>query len=124
MHDVAEFLKAHEPFSGLDEGDLERLAGRAEIEFFTAGTVVFKQGQPPPDEIRVIRKGAVELLDEGRVLDLLEAGEMFGQAWMFSGLPTGWEARAHEDTICYAFVAEDVAPLLRGWVGLRFVARS
>jgi signal-transduction protein with cAMP-binding, CBS, and nucleotidyltransferase domain len=39
MHDVAEFLKAREPFSGLDQADLERLAGRAEIEFFTAGTV-------------------------------------------------------------------------------------
>jgi hypothetical protein len=26
MHDVAEFLKAHEPFSGLDETDLDRLS--------------------------------------------------------------------------------------------------
>jgi hypothetical protein len=25
MHDVAEFLKAQEPFSALDEADLERL---------------------------------------------------------------------------------------------------
>src|SRR5438105_3207995 len=124
MREVAEFLKAHQPFSDLETADLDRLTESAKVELFTAGTIVFKQGQPPPDEIRVIRKGAVELLDEGRVLDLLEAGEMFGQAWMFSGLPTGWEARAHEDTICYAFVAEDVAPLLRGWAGLRFVARS
>jgi CBS domain-containing protein len=102
MHDVAEFLKAHEPFSGLDEADLDRLAERAKVEFFTAGTIIFKQGQPPPDEIRVIRRGSVELVDEGRVLDLLEDGEMFGQVWMFSGLPTGWEARAREDTLCYA----------------------
>jgi CBS domain-containing protein len=43
---------------------------------------------------------------------------------MFSGLPTGWEARAREDTLCYAFAAEDVVPLLRGPAGLRFVARS
>jgi signal-transduction protein with cAMP-binding, CBS, and nucleotidyltransferase domain len=50
MHDVAEFLKAHEPFSGLDEADLDRLAERAKVEFFTAGTIIFKQGQPPPDE--------------------------------------------------------------------------
>ena len=124
MHDVAEFLKAHEPFSGLDETDLDRLAERAKVEFFTAGTIIFKQGQPPPDEIRVIRRGAVELVDEGRVLDLLEDGEMFGQVWMFSGLPTGWEARAREDTLCYALAAEDVVPLLQGPAGLRFVARS
>jgi CBS domain-containing protein len=124
MHDVAEFLKAQEPFSGLDEADLDRLAERAKVEFFTAGTIIFKQGQPPPDEIRVIRRGAVELDDEGRVLDVLEDGEMFGQVWMFSGLPTGWEARAREDTLCYAFAAEDVVPLLQGPAGLRFVARS
>lgn len=124
MHDVAEFLKAHAPFSGLEKADVDRLTECAKVEFLTAGTVIFKQGQPPPEEIRVIRRGAVELVDEGRVLDLLEAGEMFGQAWMFSGLPTGWEARAREDTVCYAFVAEDMAPLLRGWAGLRFVARS
>ena len=124
MHDVAEFLKAQEPFSGLDEAKLDRLAERAKVEFFTAGTTIFKQGRPPPDEIRVIRRGSVELVDRGRVLDLLEDGEMFGQAWMFSGLRTEWEARAREDTLCYALAAEDVVPLLSGPVGLRFVARA
>jgi CBS domain-containing protein len=124
MHDVAEFLKAHEPFSGLDEADLDRLAERAKVEFFTAGTVIFSRDQPPPDEIRVIRRGAVELVERGRVLDLLEEGDTFGQAWMFSGLPTGWEARAREDTLCYALSADDVVPLLSGPAGLRFVARS
>jgi CBS domain-containing protein len=124
MQDVAEFLKEHDPFSGLEEDDLERLAECAKVEFFPAGTVIFKQGQPPPDEIRVIRKGEVELVENGRLLDLLEDGEMFGQAWMFSGLPTGWEARAREDTLCYAIAAEDVVPLLKGPAGLRFVARS
>ena len=66
----------------------------------------------------------MELVERGRVLDLLEEGEMFGQAWMFSGLPTRWEARAREDTLCYALAAEDVVPLLSGPAGLRFVARS
>jgi CBS domain-containing protein len=124
MHDVADFLKAHEPFSGLDAVELDRLAERAKVEFFAAGTVIFQQDEPPPEEIRVIRRGAVELDDDGRLLDLLEDGEMFGQAWMFSGLPTGWEARAREDTLCYAFAAGDVLPFLSGPAGLRFVARS
>jgi CBS domain-containing protein len=124
MHDVAEFLKAHEPFGALDEADLHRLAERAKVEFLTAGTVIFRQGEPPPDEIRVIRKGAVELTEHGRVLDLLEEGDMLGQAWMFSGLPTGWEARAREDTLCYALAADVVVPLLSTLAGLRFMARS
>jgi CBS domain-containing protein len=124
MHDVAEFLKASPPWSELDEAELDRLAARARVEFFAAGTVIFREGEPPPDEVRVIRRGAVELVQQGRVLDLLEEGDMFGQAWMFSGLETGWEARAREDMLCYAIAAEDVAPLATGPGGPRFVARS
>jgi CBS domain-containing protein len=124
MHDVAEFLRASRPWTELDEGELDRLAARARVEFFAAGTVIFREGEPPPDQVRLIRRGAMELLQQGRVLDLLEGGDMFGQAWMFSGLETGWEARAREDTLCYAIAAEDVAPLATGPGGPRFVARS
>jgi CBS domain-containing protein len=124
VHDVAEFIKVHEPFSNLDEADLDRLAERTKVESFSAGTVIFKQGERPPQEIRMIRQGAVELVERGHVLDRLEAGQMFGQAWSFSGLPTGWEARACEDTLCYALATDDVVPFLSSRAGLRFVARS
>ena len=124
MHDVAEFMKAHEPFSNLDETDLDRLAERAKVEFFSAGTVIVKYGERRLEEIRVVRKGVVELIERGRVLDLLEEGEMFGQAWSFSGLPTPWEARAWEDTLCYALPSDEVVPFLSSREGLRFVARS
>lgn len=124
MHDVAEFLRAHEPFSAIDRAGLERLAARAKVEFFAAGTVIFRQGEPPPDEVRVVRRGAVELVEDERVVDLLEEGELFGQAWLLTGLETGWEARAREDTLCYALAAEDVLPLATGPEGLRFVARA
>ena len=124
VHDVAEFMKAHEPFSNLDETDLDRLAERTKVESFSAGTVIVRQGEHPLGEIRVIRKGVVELIERGRVLDLLEEGEMFGQAWSFSGLPTPWEARAWEDTLCYALSSDEVVPFLSSRAGLRFVARS
>ena len=112
MHDIAEFLKEHDPFSELDRADLDRLAERVEVEFFTAGTTIFKQGERPQDKVHVVRRGAVELVDHGRVLDLLGEGELFGHPSMVSGLPTGFEARAHEDSLCYALAAEDVLPLL------------
>jgi CBS domain-containing protein len=124
VHDVAEFMKAHEPFSNLDETDLDRLAERTKVESFSAGTVIVKHGERALEEIRVVRKGVVELIERGRVLDLLEEGEMFGQAWSFSGLPTPWEARAWEDTLCYALPSDEVVPFLSSREGLRFVARS
>ena len=63
MQDIAEFLKDHEPFSELDRAELDRLAERAEVEFFAEGTTIFKQGERPQDRVHVIRRGAVELVD-------------------------------------------------------------
>jgi CBS domain-containing protein len=124
MHDIAEFLAGHHPFSGLDEAELERLASRTEVEFFPALTTILPQGERPQDRIRVIRRGAVELVDRGRAVDLLGEGEMIGHPSVLSGLPTRYEARAREDTLCYSLAAEDVIPLLGRPSSLRFLARS
>ena len=60
----------------------------------------------------MVRRGTVELVDRGKVIDLLGEGEMFGHPSMLSGMPTGFEVRAEEDVLCYAIRAEDVLPLL------------
>jgi CBS domain-containing protein len=124
VHDIAEFLGKNEPFAELEERALEQLAARTEVEFFPAGEIIFRQGEPALAHVRIIRRGSVELVDRGRVLDLLGEGEWFGHPAMLSGLPTGWAARAAEDTLCYRLAAEDVLPLLARPAGLRFVARS
>jgi CBS domain-containing protein len=102
MHDIAEFLRGFDPFNGLDEEALERLARRSEVEFFAAGETIFPQGTSPQSKVRVVRRGAVELVDGGRVVDVLGEGEMFGHPSVLSGLPTSFEARAREDSLCYA----------------------
>jgi CBS domain-containing protein len=124
MHDVAEFLKEHDPFGGLDRETLEGLSERVEVEFFTAGTTIFKQGERSKIDVRIVRRGAVALVDHGRVLDLLGEGELFGHPTMLSGTPPGLEARAHEDSLCYVLAEEDVLPLLTRPEGLRYFARS
>src|SRR3954453_21269883 len=124
MHNIVEFLRAHEPFARLDEAALEKLAASTEVEFFAAGDVIFRQGGPELRHVLIVRRGGVELVDRGRVLDLLGEGEWFGHPSMLSGLPTGWAARAAEDTLCYRLAADDGVPLLSGPEGLRLVARS
>jgi CBS domain-containing protein len=124
MHDIAEFLKAHELFATLAPEELERLAEQVEIEYFEAGATIFRQGEGPADAMWVVRTGAVELRDDGRVLDLLGEGEPFGHASMLSGMPIGWEARARESSLCYRLAAEDVIPMLSDPAGLRWVARA
>lgn len=124
LHDVAHFLAGHPPFAGLTEAELDAVAAAAEIEFHPAGEVILAQGAAPVGHVWVVRTGAVELLDGGRVLDLLGEGEMFGHPSMLSGLPVGFEVRAAEDTLCYRLGAAVVAPLLEGREGVRFVART
>jgi CBS domain-containing protein len=124
MHDIAEFLGGRDPFSGLDEEALEALAARTEVEFFPAGTTIIPQGQLSQGRIRVVRRGSVELVDRGTVVDLLGEGEMVGHPSVLSGLPTRFEVRAHEDTLCYSLAAEDVVPLLGRPSSLRFLTRS
>ena len=124
MHDIAEFLGTHDPFAALEAEKLARLAEHAEIEYFEAEATIFRQGEGPPDAMWIVRTGSVELRDGERVLDLLGEGEPFGHPWMLSGLPTGWEARARESSLCYRLAAEDVIPLLADPAGLRSVARA
>ena len=53
MHDIAEFLRGRDPFSGLDEEDLDALAAKTEVEFFPAGTTIVPQGELSQGRIRV-----------------------------------------------------------------------
>jgi CBS domain-containing protein len=121
---VAEFLGSRPPFDAVGADDLARVAAVTETEASPRGTTIFSQGAGPVEYLRMVRDGLVEVRHDGRILDLLGPGELFGQASMISGLPTGFEARAGQDTVCYRIPADVVRPLLARPDVLRFVARS
>ena len=124
MEDIASFLGSHPPFDGVGAGELARVAAVTEIEPFPRGKTIFSEGTGPVTYLRVVRSGSVEILHDGQVLDLLGPGELFGHASMLSGLPTGFEARAAEDMLCYRIPADVISPLLARPEFLRFIARS
>jgi len=124
VEDIASFLGSHPPFDGVGADELARVAAVTEIEAFSGGKTIFSEGTGPVEYLRVVRAGSVEVLHEGQVLDLLGPGELFGHASMLSGLPTGFEARAAEDTRCYRIPADVVGALLARPDFLRFIARS
>ena len=122
--EVTRFLRDYPPFDALDLEMVERVAAAADVEFHRAGEIIFSQTGDPVAELRVVRSGAVELVHDGRVLDLMGPGELFGHASMLSGMPPGFEARATEDTLCYSIEADVAADALVGPAGVRYVARS
>ena len=121
---IADFLGSRPPFDAVGAEDLARVAAVTEPEASPRGTTIFPQGAGPVEYLWMIRSGSVEVIHDGRVLDLLGPGELFGQASMISGLPTGFETRAAEDTVCYRIPADVVRPLLARPDVLRFVAQS
>jgi CBS domain-containing protein len=124
VEDIAGFLGSHPPFDAVDAGELARIGAVTETEATPRGAAIFAQGAGPVESVWVVRSGSVEVIHDGRVLDLLSPGELFGHASMISGLPTGFEARAAEDTVCYRIPADVIRPLLARPDVLRFVARS
>jgi CBS domain-containing protein len=101
LSEIARFLAARAPFDGLGPDELGELAAQTEIEFHVAGAAIITEDGGPVTFLRVIHSGAVDIIHDGRLLDLLGTGDTFGHAAMLSGLPPGFEARAAEDTLCY-----------------------
>ncbi len=124
MPDIAGFLGSRPPFDTLGADDLAPIAAVTETEVSPRGKTIFPQGAGPVEYLWMVRSGSVEVIHDGRVLDLLGPGELFGHASMISGLPTGFEARAAEDTVCYRISADVMRPLLARPDVLQFVVRS
>ena len=82
--DIVEFLLQCPPFDAFDPVMVERLAEAVEVEFHPAGATIFPKGAEALEYLRIIRAGAVEVVDDGHVLDLMGPGEMFGFASLLS----------------------------------------
>jgi CBS domain-containing protein len=124
MDDRAAFLHAHPPFDSVDNATLERVAAAAQPRSYPAGATIIGQATPAPAFAHVIRSGTVELVVDGRVLDLLGEGEMLGYAAMLAELPVGFTARAAEDAVLYRIPEAALRPVLERPAAVRFVARA
>jgi CBS domain-containing protein len=112
LSEIARFLAQRAPFDALAPDELAEVAAQATIEFYLRGEVILSEDGGPVNFLRVIHSGGVDVTHDGRLLDLLGAGDTFGHAAMLSGLPPGFEARAAEDTLCYRIPVAVARPLL------------
>lgn len=101
MKEFVDFLGGQAPYDALESEDLERLAACIEVEYVRAGDVIVQDGAGVIDRLFVVRTGAVEVLDRGRVVDLLGPGDTFGHVSLLSGLEPALSVRAAEDTLIY-----------------------
>jgi CBS domain-containing protein len=122
--DVRAFLADHPPFDTLSEAELDRVVESVQIEHFAPGTVILRQAGAPATHLFVVRRGEAEIVDDGRVIDEVGEGDVFGM-WSLLGhvAPTA-TVRATEDTLCYLIDAGVANGVLRSGGGIAFVAGS
>jgi CBS domain-containing protein len=108
----------------MDADRLDGVAAVVEIEHFAPGATILQQAGQPAEFLYVIRKGAVEVLDDGNIIDLMGEGESFGAWSMLAGFGPTATVRAHEDTLCYLIPREVAVDLLGSGAGLAHVMSS
>lgn len=109
--DPATFLRTIPPFDALPQARFEEAASALDIAYHPAGTRVVRTGGEPLRHLFVIRKGAVRLEREGKTLQLLEEGELFGYTSLLSGEAT-LDVLVEDDLVAYRLPEQAFRKLL------------
>src|SRR5262249_3805283 len=109
-------LESSRLFSGLPEGELERLAQSAAVATYQPNEIIFKEGDRG-DGMYLIQKGSVQISSlinnaERRTLSNLTAGEFFGEMAIIDNVPRSATASAREETTVYFLGRQEVQRLL------------
>ncbi len=117
---VADFLKEHPPFQGMEEADLLMLAQRGRVRFHESDEFLCWQGSAYAPFLLVIQQGTVALWADAdgteKLHDIRGPGDIIGieryaaadgetPKWLYS-------AKATSEVVIYAFNAADFATLL------------
>jgi len=120
---IAAFLERFPPFRDLDSHHLSDLAEHVEVASYPPETVVLRQTGEPSHRLFVVKSGIVDLTDEGRVVDHLGEGDVFGLS-VLSDLAPALSVRARTVTECFLIDADRARELLGTSAGLAFLGRN
>ncbi|MFO0630543.1 MAG: cyclic nucleotide-binding domain-containing protein, partial [Polyangiales bacterium] len=110
---VRAHLQASPLFATLDEAGLAALMARADVVTMSAGTSVFRQGDPGRD-VYLVARGAVYVLgDNDAVIDQLGTGAIFGEFAALCGTLRTASVRAAIPSTLVRIPAEAIRALMR-----------
>ncbi len=98
--EAAQFLRRFPPFDQLHVTLLGDIAAHVERRSFPPGVDILRQDAEPATHLYLVRKGVVELVGDGHLVDELGEGELFGIS-VFSGLGPALTVRARDAVECY-----------------------
>ncbi len=123
---LAAFLAAHTPFQGSTQDELDALAGGASLTQFSAGVVVADYTGRVPDEVWMVRDGAVALrtTGDGALIDIVTPGGIFGYMPLLAGAGMDFEARTTAPSTLVRLPGALVRAQFAKPSGLAFLASS
>ena len=122
--EAAEFLGRFPPFDVLPEDELTAVVESVELRTYVDGENILVEDAEPADHLYVVREGAVELIHQEEVVDVLEPGECFGHPSLLTGMAPAFTVRAHGECVCYAIPSEQAQLVLHSPAGARYVAMT
>lgn len=124
MNDIARFLSRFPPFDSLDKAALGRVADAVVERTVPAGARVLVEDGPPGDVLFVVRSGAMDLLRNDRVVDVISPGEVFGHPTLLTGLPPAFTVRCREEAVVCVIPRAIALEILGSERGAAFVAET
>lgn len=124
MHEITSFLRGFPPFDTASSEHLAQVEASTDIAFYPQGEPVLRAGEGVSEHAFVIRTGQAELRSQGRVVDLLGPGDLFGLPSMLTAMPPGLDVVAAEDLLVYRIGSDAMLALLSGRSGLRFLGET
>lgn len=122
--DLAGHLARTAPFTGLSRSRREELAAGMTERPVAAGEAVLVEGGAPGTALYLVRDGSFELLRDGRVVDVIGAGQLFGHPTLLTGYPPEFTVRAREDSTLLVVPGEEALDVLSRPEGVAFVAAT
>jgi CBS domain-containing protein len=112
MSDVAEFLGRYQPFCDAEPSELEQVAAAAQVINVQTGAAILVEDGAVSSGVYVVRTGAVELVHDDEVVDVLDVGQAFGHPSMLTGRAPAFTVRAREQCELILIPAQMAVPYL------------
>lgn len=108
-----DLLKTFSPLDGLKRDNLAALAKKVRISELSPQQILFKEGDTEKRTIYII-SGALELLDDGNIAQVVEGGTDSARNPVSPHYPRRYTARAH-DRVQYLSIDSDLLDVMLTW---------
>ena len=109
---IEAFLRQHPPFDRFSPADIQAISERAIVRHLTPEERIFQQGEPPQETYYVVFQGAVDIHQDGQLIDRCDDGDIFGARPLVASLPYLATAHAVEESLILCLDAAQTRALL------------